>query len=373
MITVLSGLPGAGKTLYTIWFVLAYIEEEYKAAIAEAEKAGKDLAFVERRPVYYRGIKNLQLPWIEMSDDECKEWYKLPVGAIIVVDEAQKIWPAMANSAKRPMHYTEVDEHRHRGYDLFLVTQDPVNIDQRPRSMAERHLHVSRSFGVSATTVYEFQGVQYVTGGKYKKIEGGQKRQWKFPKEVYEYYKSAEVHTHKARLPVRKLVFLFAPAVVLLPLFIWGITSFKNSRIYSGTKSVSDTAGGSKTTPVNTGPTQYQNNGFIAQNQKNPLIKGDVLTIPMFQHLISVKSYQRIDGCALSVFNKLEVCRCNDQRGNTVPVTHAICKSYIVDGYFDYTITDEQYAKLYNKGDVAAERVPRSGPTEFNPFENKGG
>lgn len=49
MITLTTGVPGSGKSLYTISQV--------------KEKAEK-----ENRPVYYSGITDLKLPWVEMDD-----------------------------------------------------------------------------------------------------------------------------------------------------------------------------------------------------------------------------------------------------------------------------------------------------------------
>ena len=204
MITFISGMPGFGKTLFTIDFVRKYVEDEYKDAIAAAERKGEDLNAVEKRPVYYSGINDLKLPWHEMDNPE--SWYQLPQGSIIIIDECQKVFTALPNTAKRPKFYTEVDTHRHSGFDLFLITQDPVNVDIRPRSMSERHFHLSRSYGLNRSTLYEWQSVQLVSGGRYKNIEGGIKKEWKFPTDVFELYKSAEVHTHKRRLPVKKLL-----------------------------------------------------------------------------------------------------------------------------------------------------------------------
>jgi zona occludens toxin len=94
-VTVVTGLPGNGKTLWTICHV--------------KEKAEK-----EKRQVYYAGIEiidKVALPWIEI---EAKEWFKCPPGSIIVLDEAHKIFPLRANGSAVPDHVLPIAELRHQ-------------------------------------------------------------------------------------------------------------------------------------------------------------------------------------------------------------------------------------------------------------------
>jgi len=51
MIEQVTGLPGAGKTLITLTRV-------------------KEISERENRPVYYNGIPELKLPWIELDKGE---------------------------------------------------------------------------------------------------------------------------------------------------------------------------------------------------------------------------------------------------------------------------------------------------------------
>jgi len=51
MITLITGLPGNGKTLYTISFVKALAEKE-------------------NRPVFYSGITDLALDWTEIEPEK---------------------------------------------------------------------------------------------------------------------------------------------------------------------------------------------------------------------------------------------------------------------------------------------------------------
>ena len=72
MLTLITGQPGNGKSLYTISFV-------------EAKRQA------ESRPVFYYGIPDLTLPWTQLEDPT--KWYECPEKSIIVIDEVQKVMP----------------------------------------------------------------------------------------------------------------------------------------------------------------------------------------------------------------------------------------------------------------------------------------
>lgn len=181
MITLSTGLPGAGKTLYTISLVKALSERE-------------------QRPVFYSGIKDLALPWHEI---DAEKWIDCPDGAIIVIDECQRLFRPRGNGAAVPPWVSKLETHRHQGIDLFIVTQHPMLIDANVRRLTERHFHVSRRFGMQRATILEFQSCK---DQPLAKLADAQRHQWPYPKEVFSYYKSAELHTVKRRLPVQLFV-----------------------------------------------------------------------------------------------------------------------------------------------------------------------
>lgn len=82
MIELITGQPGAGKTL----FALTRIEER-------ARKEG--------RPVFYSGIKDLALPWTEIDPEK---WTECPPGSIIVIDECQRVLRPRMHGAKVPAY-----------------------------------------------------------------------------------------------------------------------------------------------------------------------------------------------------------------------------------------------------------------------------
>lgn len=194
MLTIISGLPGAGKTLNTI----SEIDQEF---------AGK-------RPIYYHGIKQLTLPgWTEIQDPQL--WPDLPEGSIVVVDEAQGPWPARGNRQDKPRAISAVETHRHQGFDLFFITQNPKLLDHNLRRLAGRHIHYWRPFGLQKTTRWEWQSC-VDPDDYFAKKDAISKKVVKFPAKYYDAYHSAEVHTHKRKLPKKLLMIPGLLAVMLI-------------------------------------------------------------------------------------------------------------------------------------------------------------
>ncbi|MDP5008127.1 MAG: zonular occludens toxin domain-containing protein, partial [Glaciimonas sp.] len=183
MITLITGLPDNGKTLYSLFYIKALAEKD-------------------QREVYYSGIKDLTLPWTESKPEE---WMSLPAGAIMVIDECQFVFSKKPNGSKLPDFYDQLAVHRHKGIDLFLITQHPNLLDSFVRSLVGRHLHIIRKFGLQRATIYEWSGVNMMPQNA-SSHKNAIVHKWGYPKEVYSYYKSAEVHTVKRSFPIKIIV-----------------------------------------------------------------------------------------------------------------------------------------------------------------------
>ena len=185
MITLITGQPGAGKTLYALNYVKAL-----------AEKEG--------RPVFYDGIRDLKLPWTPL--ERCELWFEVPAGAIVVIDECQRAFRPRGAGAQVPKHVEQLETHRHHGIDLILITQHPMLVDSNVRRLAGRHFHVVRAFGLQKSTVHEWGEVREQCD---KNRSGSVRHDFFYPKESFRWYQSAEVHTVRRRIPMR-VYFLFA-------------------------------------------------------------------------------------------------------------------------------------------------------------------
>ena len=190
-INLTTGLPGAGKTLWTIDTV-------------------KNRSESEGRKVYYYNIRDLKLPWTELSEDEVKNWFKLDHGSIIVIDECQDIFVPWHNKkTERPEYFSMLNKHRHMGFDLYLITQQQMLIDSGVRRLVNDHYDIKRTVGKEKATVKHYVGVYNEKDNK-----RSENTIWSHPKDVYALYNSAEIHTIKRRIP--RSVYYFGGSIIAL-------------------------------------------------------------------------------------------------------------------------------------------------------------
>lgn len=189
MITLFTGVPGAGKTLRTV------------QEIANLRRTRDG----ESRPIF-ANIAGLADELGCAVLEEPRRWFELPEGALIVIDECQRVFPPRAAAAAVPDYVQLFDTHRHKGYDIFLITQHPRLIDSFIRNLVGRHLHLYRPFGLMRSQVYEWQECCENPRVDAKPVP----RPWKFPRKLFGLYRSAEQHTHTRRLPWRAIATIVA-------------------------------------------------------------------------------------------------------------------------------------------------------------------
>ncbi len=197
---LMTGLPGAGKTLHA----LTHIKER-------SEKEG--------RPVFYSGINECKLPWTEFK---AQEWWALPDGSIIIIDECQFTFPYKANGSSLPDYYENLAIHRSRGFDIYLITQHPTLVHNFVRKLIGQHFHSVRGFGDNAT-IYEWPKAS-AEPEKVKEQKAAVSKRWPFNKEAYNWYKSAELHTVRRKVPV-KVYYVGIMAVAVVGALYWWIGS----------------------------------------------------------------------------------------------------------------------------------------------------
>ncbi len=193
MITVITGTPGAGKTLYAITKLLLPLLGTYTAVTDE------DGVTTMHPRVIYTNIRGLQIEHelIDGGDNEgLRDWHLwAKPGAVVVFDEFQKAWPPRANGSKVPDDIQALDTHRHMGVDFILITQNVINTDRHVHGLVGRHLHVRRMANTHMCIVYEWdhcsRGLLYA-----KSLT---KAPWRYSKKVFKLYRSADAHTKQPR------------------------------------------------------------------------------------------------------------------------------------------------------------------------------
>lgn len=307
-ITLVTGLPGHGKTLYT----LARWKDE-------AAKAG--------RPVFHNDIKGLNIPGWQVWDT--KDWQNLVAGSIMVIDEAQFAFPVRGRG-EPPEHVAKLAVHRHLGIDIIVITQNPMLLDSFVRRLVDRHFHVVRKFGTHNATVHEYpNGVKENVATS---REGSIRHEWRYPKDVFSLYQSAEMHTVKRRIPMRVWLLLALP-VVLAGLIAFIYWRMKPENVQ---KRMDEQVG-------ITTPRQGAGGAQMAQQQKaavlspleyaeayQPRVEGLPHTAPAYDKVTEPKEAPYPAACLAST----KRCHCYSQQGTKLATPDSLCRQIADGGFF---------------------------------------
>lgn len=199
MITVITAVPGSGKTLYAI------------GLIDEANKAG--------RPVYQNidGLQKDKFVNPSIIYDAPDDWRDTPDGSLVIYDECQQphLYPATGQRGKvDDERLTAMEVHRHTGHDLIFITQAPTFVHHHVRKLAGSHIHFYRARGVKGAMRYEWSHICDSPNDR-EEQKRADSTLWKFPKQYYNFYKSATVHTHKFKMPAKGWRFLLIIFVIV--------------------------------------------------------------------------------------------------------------------------------------------------------------
>ena len=183
MIYLHSGRPGSGKTLSAVERAI-----EWKS---------------QGRRVYELGVNGLDhaATGIEPFPGTFEQWADLlQPGDCLVVDEVQRQLPKGLTRMSVPAWCEALTRNRHQGIDMLWTTQDPRNVDAFPRRLVNEHRHYVNKWGRDEAVVYTWpDGVDEPDSQSEK--NRADKSKWKYPKQLFALYTSAQVHTRKPSTP----------------------------------------------------------------------------------------------------------------------------------------------------------------------------
>ncbi len=332
----------------------------------------RDMQLKENRPVYFvqgrfepMPILTQEFGWVPI---DFKEWESCEDGAIIVADECHYDLPKRAPSGAVPPHIAHLSEHRKRGFDFFLMTQHPMNIDDFVRRLVQApgyHEHFKRVLGGTNTTkVLQWDAVnpQCEKDGSAK---GAQVSTRKHPKEVYDWYKSATLHTAKVRIP--KQIYTFVGCVVA---FI-AVGYLLYQRFKPADASAKPAAAASSSTSLPGMPTA----GTPANERKpmttreyvtayQPRLAGLMHSAPIYDSLTEPK---RVPVPAACVQMPSKGCKCYTQDATPYPVDLAMCKELVAHGAF-FAFQPEGERRSADVRSTAAPVAPAAAQARSEPI-----
>ena len=305
MIHLITGLPGSGKSLYTLSKV-------------------KERADKENRPVFYHGIPELTLDWQQLESAD--KWVECPKGAIIVIDECQSTFRPRATGAAVPRHVSQLETHRHDGHDLYLITQHPMLVDSNLRRLVNYHYHVERFFGFAKSKIHEFHKVRENVD---KSTKNSIESHFVYPKEVYTWYKSADMHTVKKRIPMRLVLMVLLP--VLFFAIVWygyrALTGISKSPDPANMPAMELSGSAQDNQPA---PPQFQKPVYSWGEAQRPRVPDLPFTAPKYDDITKPVMAPRI-AAAVLIRGK---CTAYTQQGTKIAMDEAVCLQFVHNGMF---------------------------------------
>ena len=313
MLYLVTGANGTGKTLNTLKWV-------------------RDLQLKNpERQVFYNGRfklkpeKEKEFGWAQF---EFEKWQDLPDGSILLVDEAHNDLPVRPSGQKPPQYIAALAEHRSRGFDFFLISQHPSNIDGFVRRLVGSpgwHRHLKRPFGFDGASCIEYDAVN-LSCEKPGQAKAGQATRIPFPKEVYSWYDSAVMHTSKKTIP--RQVWIFLAGAVIVPLLV-GYTFVWLSDKTKQPSAEASKVGGDVPHVVRDGDGAMTKQEWL--ESYSPRIAGLPYTASRYDQ-ITKPVRAPVPAACIRMKN---VCKCYTQKGTLLPqVEPSICNEIVNNGYF---------------------------------------
>ncbi|PJI98095.1 zona occludens toxin [Acidovorax sp. 69] len=330
MITLITGTPGAGKTLYCIAKLLL----DLVGSVVKSTDENGQQKETQRR--ICTNIPRLLIEHELIDGDEehgLRGWHKwCKPGDVIVPDEVQRYWPPRPNGSKVPDDISALETHRHKGVDFIIITQHPMLLDRNVLALVGRHLHVRRFGGLGASIVYEWdhcsRSLMYSKALK--------KSPFRYDKSVFKLYMSSELHT-KPKTSIPPLAYVVIAAIAAALYFVPSIVSRISSK---GDKTAADASKAGPHAPSVSAPSSpaapspaspaVPGTGFKPMTSNGPGQRGqsydstmfipvvsyEPRSAPAYDHLREVVTMPRIVG---RVCPDAEPCYCMTQQRTAVP------------------------------------------------------
>lgn len=327
MIILITGTPGSGKSLYATHRITQWVKE------------GRNV---------YSDIDGLNIPDVLPIPEG--DWQCTPKGSVVVYDEAQRN-AAFQYKPKEKLSTNTIisglEYARHDGYDIVFITQSPKFLHLHLLELVGEHYHVNRPYGRAQAEIALHRRVSMMPNTVAAMERAEDVFKFKYDKELFGLYKSAEIHTHKFRLPKYfwKLFAIIAFCAIGISYVVFGTDNkLLNKETYN--LNAKDRAAKLRSSETVQNPVVYdtltpeQRADLEKRNQKTDSVataQPATQVIPynpnkpfdnQFDNAQIASNQPYLSGC-MQLKNK---CSCYTQQGSKLDVSIADCKKAITDG-----------------------------------------
>lgn len=351
-IVLITGKPGAGKTAHMVHMMLH--DPIFKNENGELRKVFTNIKGLELQHIEVSSIQSEQSESTDekLSFHDCYKWIRQPenLGSIIIIDEVQDVYPSRSNGARVPENVSWLNTHRHLGVDIFVLTQDPKDIDSRLRNLVNKHLHIAKN-KLGMRTLLEWK---YCANNPIVQAKDAFAKIHKIDENVKNLYKSAEIHTENTT-KVSKWVYAIPIFLIICPVLLYlSYTLLKNGGKLKQDKQEQNIVAASDVAVPNALNSLNQDLQQFQQQESKSLKPSDFVPTlaerpeskPIYDGVRQVRQYERIAGC----YQGSSGCNCySDQATILVEVTDKMCKAYIKKGLPFDPFREPMQNVLYNQ------------------------
>jgi zonular occludens toxin len=335
-IYLVTGTPGAGKTLNTIQMV-------------------RERAIKESRSVYFANINGMtdvgditfdnwhkmgdpRDPGVDLANDITPHsWQNAPDGSILLIDECQDYYPTISTNAVQPAYIMDYAKHRHRGFDVYLITQGPNLVNPKLKSWVSPHIHYFRAFGGNKTYRYTNEQIVNNVSSISAVSRAAVKQRVKLNSKYYGTYVSAVQHNSNRRYNLKLIALLTLPFVVV-PAALWYVWNYYSGIMHEGeapaveVQSLGGAVGAAPGVPLKQAAMVEEK--FDPVVAYAPRIEAMPETAPAYDELRKPQDFPRPQCMA----SKKRGCECYSQQGTLMrDYPKDLCYTYVKEGYFDAT------------------------------------
>jgi hypothetical protein len=308
-VKLFTGLPGAGKTAQLVAELLRFQKEE------------------ANRPRFAMGINGLKDGLANaLTQDELEKWWELPPGSVLFIDEAQEEH-LMPKVGKEKEWVKKIAKVRHHGMTFVLTTQHPQNMSPFVCRLVDQHVHTVEKFRTGVIMKYTW-GRCMDTPEKPFSQKSAVESIGTLPKEVFELYTSASLHTAKRRIPRKVYIFCglvvcAIAACIAAPILIKRAND-KNLASISGVPAT-DSQAKSVTNERKSVDDELRVKNYA--KWMAPRVSGQPWTAPAFDQL-QVKAEPRV----YCIANEDGGCHCRTEQGTRYNVEANVCRAMVNEG-----------------------------------------
>jgi hypothetical protein len=186
----------------------------------------------------YSNINALKIDYVRsltgLYDDRgFVDWRLAPDGSVIAIDEVQLVEPFKQVKNKEEPIIQNLTVHRHRGFDIYFITQSANLLHVQLKDLIGLHWHITVPWGW-VSKVYQYGSYSQNPNAVSIKMSAEKKFSFSPPDRIFKLYKSTTINTHQKRIPYKAIVTILSVIIIAISIFSFAVSSGKDSTLIKG-------------------------------------------------------------------------------------------------------------------------------------------